>query len=96
MTLFELVKRIGQCCLNLLNIYKSLKKKESSKEYNITSFSLNRSFHLKTSQIASGLENQTCKLFKENIQVSIYRKELENLLHAPEKMALQHVGDLVW
>ncbi|MGB9133922.1 MAG: hypothetical protein ACP5N0_02160 [Methanosarcina sp.] len=57
---------------------------------------MNRSFHLKTSQIASGLENQTCKLFKENIQVSIYRKELENLLHAPEKMALQHVGDLVW
>ncbi|MFZ2499915.1 hypothetical protein [Methanosarcina sp.] len=57
---------------------------------------MNRSFHLKTSQIASRLENQTCKLFKENIQVSIYRKELENLLHAPEKMALQHVGDLVW
>jgi hypothetical protein len=96
MTLFKLVKRIGQCCLNLLNIYKSLKKQESSKEYNVAYFLLNRSFHLKTSQMALELEKQTCKLFKEKIQVSIYRKELENLLHAPEKMALQHVEDLVW
>ena len=64
MTLFELFKRIEQCCLNLLKIYKSLKKHESSKEYNITSFSLNRSFHLKTSKIASELENQAYKLFK--------------------------------
>jgi|GEM_PF-869326 len=96
MTLFKLFKRIEQCCLNLLNVYKSLKEHESSKEYKITCISLNRSFHLKTAKIAPELENQAYRPFTGKIRASLYRKNLEKLLQALEKMALQHVEDLVW
>lgn len=95
MTLFEL-KRIEQCCLNLLKIYKSLKEQEFSKEYNIACLSLNRSFRLITPKIASELKKQAYKLFKEKIQASRCRKELENLLQTSKKTFLQRMEDLAW
>ncbi len=96
MTLFELFKRTEQCCLSLLKIYKSLKEHEFSKEYNITCLSLNRSFHLITPKIASGLKKQAYKLFNKKIQASLYRKELENLLQTSKKTVLQRMEGLVW
>ena len=96
MTLFELFKKIEQCCLNLLKVYKSLKEHESSKEYNLTCLSLNRSFGLKTFKIASELEKQAYKLFKEKIPAFLYRNELENLLPASGKIVLQRMEGLAW
>jgi len=95
MILFEF-KRIESLYLNLLNVYEHSKKYKSSKEYNITSFSLNRSFHLRTAKKAPELENQADRFSIGQIWASPYKIKLETRLQTPKKIALQCMEDLVW
>ena len=95
MIIFEF-KRIESLYLNLLNVYEHSKKYKSSKEYNITSFSLNRSFLLTTAKNAPELENQANRPSIGQIWASPYKIKLETRLQAPEKVALQLTEDLVW
>jgi hypothetical protein len=96
MTLYELLKRFGDLYLNLLNIYKPLKQYESLKEYNIASFSLNRSIYPGTVKTTSEFKDQADRPSIRKIRASLYRKKLEIQLHNPENLALKCMEDLGW
>jgi hypothetical protein len=96
MTLYELLKRFGDLYFNLLNIYKPLKQYESLKEYNIASFSLNRSIYPGTVKTTSEFKDQADRPSIRKIRASQYRKKLEIQLHNPENLALKCMEDLGW
>lgn len=96
MTLYELLKRVGYLYLNLLNIYKLSKQYKSSKEYNITSLSLNRSIYLRTAKTTSEFKDQADRSFRGEIWASPYRKKLEIKPQTPENLALECMEDPVW
>ncbi len=87
MTSFELLKKDEYLCFSFLTEYESSKKYESSKEFNITFLSLNRSFNLKTARINPELENKAYLPFTEDTGTFGQRKDQDEQLQALENRA---------